>query len=221
MAQYITTNIIQRVLFVKYGSSIASSFTIEIDDRQYLISAKHVFPKIKSEDIIQIFKDGAWKNLKVEPIFCEDKEIDIVAFNLPNNKIITPKHKIDNGIGGVKYAQDAFFLGYPYGLHSDSGEINNNYPFPFIKKCIISAIEKKIIYLDGHNNRGFSGGPVVILKNDTSNDLQIIGVVNSFINDTVNKEENSGLFVASIINPIIDAIKKNKIILAKINKIQT
>lgn len=209
MAQYITINIIQRVLFVKYGKSTASSFTIEVDDKQYLISAKHVFSEIKNKDTIQIFKDGDWKNLKVEPIFCENDEIDIVAFNLPNNKIITPNHKIDSGIKGVKYAQDAFFLGYPYGLHSDSGEINNNYPFPFIKKCIISAIEKKIIYLDGHNNRGFSGGPVVVFKNDTNNDLQIIGVVNSFINDTVNKEENSGLFIASTIDPIIEAIKKN------------
>lgn len=95
-------------------------------------------------------------------------------------------------------------MSFPYGLSTDSGEINNKYPFPFVKKCIISSINKQTIYLDGHNNRGFSGGPVVVIE--TNKTMKIIGVVSGFLNDNVNVTENSGIFYANSISLIIDAI---------------
>ena len=64
------------------------------------------------------------------------------------------------------YGQDVYFLGFPYGLHGDMSALSNDLPFPFVKKGIISLFHNdgvNRIYLDGHNNPGFSGGPVVFM----------------------------------------------------------
>ena len=68
------------------------------------------------------------------------------------------------------YGQDAYFLGFPYGLKSEYEDFNNNFPVPFVKKAIVSSLDtdkdcnRQIIFLDGHNNPGFSGGPVVFTE---------------------------------------------------------
>lgn len=200
----ITTNIIQRVLFVNYQQSVGTAFTVEKNNKQYLVSAKHVFTKLTKPDVIRIFNDNVWKDLDVKPIFCEDNSIDIIAFDLGDKKI-TPTHKIELGVGGINYGQDAFFLGFPYSKFTDSGQINNKYPFPFVKKAIISAIDKGVLFLDGHNNRGFSGGPVVVVKDDRT--IKVIGVVSGFLTDDVNTTENSGIFYAYNIDPIIKELE--------------
>lgn len=200
----LTTNIIQRVLFVRYGESTGTGFTIEKNGKQYLVSAKHVFAGLTEPDDILVFNDGDWRTLHVNPIFCADNSIDIIAFDL-SGKTVTPQHPVELGMHGIAFGQDAYFLGFPYGLSTDSGEINNKYPFPFVKKCIVSSINKQLIYLDGHNNRGFSGGPVVTV--DNKNAVKIIGVVSGFLGDNMNKTENSGIFYANSISLITDAIQ--------------
>ena len=56
--------------------------------------------------------------------------------------------------------QQVWFLGYPYGIasHFQSGKVA-----PFIKRGTMSAIDAAnpdaiVIYIDGFNNPGFSGG---------------------------------------------------------------
>lgn len=65
----------------------------------------------------------------------------------------------------IFYGQDIYFLGFPYGLQSDVGELNSNLPMPLVKKGIVSSFlfenPRKVLLLDGHNNPGFSGGPVI------------------------------------------------------------
>ena len=77
-------------------------------------------------------------------------------------------------------SQDVYFLGFPYDLTNDGGTINRNFPIPLIKKGILSAIqvgEVKTLLLDGHNNPGFSGGPVVCqIVNGRSDELTAIGI---------------------------------------------
>ena len=197
------TNIIIRVLLVKYGNSTGTAFTVEKNDKQFLISAKHVFDGISEDDEIEVFANNVWKRLKVKPIFCDDEKVDLIALDF-GNKFITGVPPIEIGTRHTLLAQNAYFLGFPYGMFTDSGELNNKKPFPFIKKSIVSSINKEIIYLDGHNNRGFSGGPVTITNKD--NKTQIIGVVSSYLGDSVNKTENSGIFVAYNISLIFDKL---------------
>ena len=46
----LTTNIIQRVVFVSYNGLTGTAFTIEKNERQYLVSAKHVFFGLTKQD---------------------------------------------------------------------------------------------------------------------------------------------------------------------------
>jgi hypothetical protein len=47
---------------------------------------------------------------------------------------------------------------------------------PFIKRCGISGmdVDSRMFILDGINNGGFSGGPVIV---GTGNDLKIVAVI--------------------------------------------
>lgn len=61
-----------------------------------------------------------------------------------------------------------YFLGFPFGkLFSDVKfeKANERYSLPFVKKATWSASapagDGAVIFLDGHNNHGFSGGPIV------------------------------------------------------------
>jgi hypothetical protein len=66
---------------------------------------------------------------------------------------------------GIQYGQDVFFAGFPFGLFTGGANINDLYPVAFVKKGIMSASANEkgatTIYIDGHNNPGFSGGPIV------------------------------------------------------------
>ena len=68
---------------IKYRDSIVSGFTIEVDDRQYLLTAKHSFEGIKEGDSIQVFRDSKWYSITVKPIYCEPTQVDIIVLALP------------------------------------------------------------------------------------------------------------------------------------------
>lgn len=58
---------------------------------------------------------------------------------------------------------DVSFLGFPLG---NLGTVFLGIKFPLVKKAVVSGWVKhngiELLLLDGHNNLGFSGGPVVI-----------------------------------------------------------
>ena len=69
-------------------------------------------------------------------------------------------------------------------------KVNGLYPFPLVKKGTISAqVEEKgatVILLDGYNNRGFSGGPIVYRDiNQSKVVFYLAGVVSGFIPELV------------------------------------
>ena len=74
-----------------------------------------------------------------------------------------------------------WFLGYPYGLES---RFADNKTIPFIKRGTMSAIDASnkeaiVLYIDGFNNPGFSGGPI-LLWDFTKHVYAIIGVVKGY-----------------------------------------
>jgi hypothetical protein len=58
MAQLVTNNVLQRVFLIKYKKSIGSSFTLDVDGKQYLITAKHILKGIQTKDQIEIFHNN-------------------------------------------------------------------------------------------------------------------------------------------------------------------
>lgn len=66
---------------------------------------------------------------------------------------------------GPTLGQQVWFLGYPFGHIGLVGRFQDQL-IPFIKRGTISAINHNdpnavIVYIDGFNNPGFSGGPIL------------------------------------------------------------
>lgn len=160
----ITINIINRTYFISVNNDTGSAFTIEHKDKQYIISAKHVFESLElkngSEIMIQIFHDEIWKNLKCKAHLHDNPEIDIIV--LKTDQLLFNKFPVTIGHNDLNLARDVYFLGFPYGMFTPDldGQVNQKFPIPFIKKGIFSAFLRKYdiitYYIDAHNNTGFS-----------------------------------------------------------------
>lgn len=96
--------------------------------------------------------------------------------------------------------QEAYFLGFPYGLYSSVGKG----AVPLVKHAYVSAVvncdavvpggspDEGLLLLDGLNNPGFSGGPVVApdVYSPGPRILKVIGVVSGFRNEYINVNVN-------------------------------
>lgn len=222
----LNTNVYQRVLHIGYGSSIATCFTVDVDNKQYLVTAAHVVKGIAKKDNIQISSQGNWNKVPCELVGMAQEPVDIAVLALPEQ--ITPSHSLPATSGNLILAQDMYFLGYPYGLFTDLGSMNSGFPMPFIKKCILSSVAMRPssqidkLYLDGINNVGFSGGPVVFARNLNQTDWCVAGVIHGYQIDhrpvmlgtqqtPLAVENNSGLVIAYGIRHAIELIENNPI----------
>lgn len=193
----ITTNIISRVFHISIENDMGSSFSVEYKGEQYLVSAKHVLESIDFENgdsiTVQIYHNHEWKNLVCEAYSHENDEIDIVVLRTKQVKFGMLPVKF--GIEGIHIGQDLYFLGFPYGKYSKGNGIESisKFPIPFVKKGILSAVEfdENIfsLYIDAHNNIGFSGGPIITVN--PKGEVQIVGVNVSYLKhyNTLNYEE--------------------------------
>jgi hypothetical protein len=114
---------------------------------------------------------------------------------------------------------EVFFYGFPLG---NLGTEALGIKFPLVKKAIISGWVKNkgldVLVLDGHNNLGFSGGPVV--RYDTqSKKMNIIGVISGYVPEPINVKhkgdtllvnENSGIIVCYGMHYIEEIFSKHK-----------
>ena len=178
-----TTNILQRTFRIAHGGQEGTCFTVDVDDRQYVITAKHVVQSIGGPCVVNIFQDGTWKNLHAQLVGHGKDGIDITV--LAPAQQLSPTHPLQTTSAGITLSQDVFFLGFPYGLANEMGKANNYFPIPLVKKAIVSAMQfgdvRKLL-LDGHNNPGFSGGPVLYQSaTDRDGSMTVIGVVSGYL----------------------------------------
>ena len=191
----VTTNVFERVLEVRVNAGTdhegtATAFTVDVDGREYLITAKHVVSGLHDEDKIDVFMNDNWSPLKVKIFRCEDP-IDIAVLIPPHQMTVNfdlPFDKTD-----FIYGLDAYFLGFPYGIRSPGKGVNGPYPMAIIKRGTISGVNavdesKKavVVFLDGYNNPGFSGAPIVYRDlNQGGIVMKLIGVVSGFLPEVV------------------------------------
>jgi hypothetical protein len=192
----VTSNVYQRVLRVRVNAdtnheATATAFTIDVDGREYLITAKHVVKQLRDEDKIDILTNDGWSSLIVKIFRCDDP-IDIAVLVPPHQLTINFELSFDKG--QFFFGQDAYFLGFPYGIQNAAvNGANGPYPLAIIKKGIISGsitenANKKavVVLLDGYNNPGFSGGPIVYRDlNQSGVVMNVVGVVSGFMPEVV------------------------------------
>jgi hypothetical protein len=222
----VPSEILQRVFYIKYGNNTGTCFLVSIDSNDYLITAKHLFPTNltnKSAVDIEILRNDGWIKFKPNYLIHSNTNIDITVLDLKSND--QKDNLFDIGSKNYYLSQECFFLGFPFGLRMDDreGKMNNGFPLPFVKKAIISSFisdtsHMKQIFLDGHNNPGFSGGPVVITnyESGSKHKMRIIGVVSAYLNEEkiiktplgdFKNSENSGIVLSYEFDHVMEIIK--------------
>jgi len=227
----ITTDSITRVLKIRFRESSATAFTIEKNDVQYLVTAKHLFDNISSGSKVdlEVTREKKQYNLSCQVFFHEIKEIDIAVLKLLINSNITNRTNVDFSGNLIILGHDAYILGFPFGLLNSDIEGNFNYPTPFVKRGCISATLREndvdVIYADTVNNVGFSGGPMVTYDPKNYKNQYIIGVISGYrihVSNVFNKQnkeidfyvkENSGLTKAYSIKYVFDIIDKMQLMI--------
>jgi S1-C subfamily serine protease len=221
-ASMVSSNILQRVFTLKMGSEQGTGFTIEVDGRQYLITAKHILAASPSSTVIEIFHDKNWVKVPFQSIIVEPVDVDIAVLALPQQ--LSGVLPIQLGIKSSFLSQDVYFVGFPFGLSIDGHTLNSGFPIPLVKHGIIAAFGNgrgEPFLVDGINNPGFSGGPVI--RSEVPTNPTIIGIVSAYraaqepvYKQNVKTQElsvlaNTGLLVAFDIDYAVEAIKKNPI----------
>ena len=214
--------LIQNRLINKFGSSF---FIAENDSDNYLITAKHLFPNNKSGDTIsvEIFKDSSWTILNGKVFYHDSSIVDIAVIKIKERLKAFSPYKLKSF--EFILSDEGFFMGFPYGFKtSDKGKMNFGYPFPMIKKAIFSGVEVapgniQILYFDGMNNPGFSGGPILMPDRQETKRLQIAGVISGYFPQnnetktplgTIKYSENSGIIIAFAAEQIYEILSKVK-----------
>ena len=229
----ITPGLLQRTFHIKFGNGTGTAFVIDRNERQYLVTARHVVKCVTTGDSISVFHEREWKKIPIKVVGIGVGAPDIAVLTAPVQ--LAPAQSLEATSGGLGYGQNVHFLGFPFGWDGGAEDINLDYPLPFIKAGIVSAIKHTYatrIYIDAHGNTGFSGGPVVFAKdNDPQKELRIAGVIAEAprprLRPVVDKSgkplidedgepiahfaENQGIVVAFGINHATDLIDKNPI----------
>ena len=221
----ITSNIIQRMLHIRRADKTGSAFTLDREEKQYLVTARHVVEGIASGESIFIGLKKRWEPIEINVVGVGEDEVDVAV--LACQQQLSPTLQLEPS-NMFAYGQEAYFLGFPFGWDSGGERINNGRPLPFAKAGIISAflsedapaVQK--IYLDAHANKGFSGGPVVFSLLENQKELCVAGVVVGYPkrfqpvvddngNTVAHAQENPGLVLAISISHVVALIDANPI----------
>jgi hypothetical protein len=178
----ITSNVFQRVVLLTCGQSLGTGFAIEVDDRQYLVTARHVAARDGASGPPFLAENGVMRQVRVlgesSPA---DPSIDVTVFALAEQ--IAPALECLPSTQGLTWGQDTYFLGFPFamqGVPSVEGR-----PLPLVKHAqhsgeVVDEHGQRVIVLDGLNVHGFSGGPLVF-RPQPGAPFQIAGVIQSFM----------------------------------------
>lgn len=173
--------IFETTLKIFYGDNTGTCFIINHNSKQFLITAKHLFPNIINNTEISIKVEGASINLNLNAKLLIHKinAIDIAVLEI--EEIYFGEVLVLRNTDSFHIGQECLFLGFPlYAFLSSSTSIGN---VALVKKAIVSArlIQDDVtkILLDGHNNPGFSGGPI-ITHNGKASEQFIIGVISGY-----------------------------------------
>ncbi len=223
----ITVNVLQRVFNIKYGDITGTAFTVDVDNRQYFVTATHVVAGLADGSQIEIWHNQAWKAVPFI-LIGHHANADVTVFSI--NQLIR-SHAMEAASNGMSLGQDVYFLGFPHGLRSEAGEMNRFFPFPIVKKGCLASLPfpqgetevGRYFWVDGNNNPGFSGGPV-IFKAAGDNNFRVCGIVHGYMAALTEVEEvestnttrqvvrnNTGIMKVYDIGCAVNLIKANPI----------
>lgn len=227
----VPTQMLERTWFIKFGNEAGTAFLLDHQGRIYLVTAKHVVAGVPATGAtIQVWQSNQWTNYKtVKTLYPPSPKVDIAVFETPERALHPYSIQPEEGSkDAVTLGQRVWFLGFPFGLGTQFGN-STAMPFagriPFIKSGTMSAIDSRnpeavVLYIDGFNNPGFSGGPIIYWSFG-EHKYEILGVVEAYRQEAANVQikgknvptpilVNSGILLGYTIQPAIEAIEGNE-----------
>ena len=201
----VTSNALFRTFMIQTNFGRGTTFSIDVDNREYWMTAKHMFTGVKTgpagvfttktvqADILSQTGDGGeghdlhWTT-QTFTVIDPGKDIDILVL-VPDHLLLPYARDFNLKAGDeVPMGGDCEFLGFPYGGGWKGQFSDGKQPdtkswlwLPYIKHCTLSAQVREegllIWVLDGINNEGFSGGPVLYA---TGQDQRVFAVISGF-----------------------------------------
>lgn len=224
----ISTEVFHRVFCIRAGENVGSCFTMDVGGKQYVCTAKHVLDDWNGKSV-ELFHKGSWKCLQVNLVGYGSRNTDIAVL-APSVRLTPPNLVLRATTDGIIYGGDAYFLGFPGVVWENveetaKMEINRFFPLPFVKRATVSTLfrveDKLALFLDGHSNPGFSGGPVVCEESVRGLDRwRVVAVIAGCKIEQALTTENletgkifvhTGIVVAYGINHALDTIQENPI----------
>lgn len=151
----------------------ATAFVLDIQNKQYLVTASHVITSIDERGVVYILQDKKWKPFEVTVVGkgdANDPADDIAVMAAKVRFPVPLPLPFNPSVVNVLWGQHVYFCGFPYGFYTDV-DIAEGHPVAMTKGAILSGMhtksgtskerERGLFVLDGHNNTGFSGGPAV------------------------------------------------------------
>ena len=182
-----TTHILHKIFHIKQGDGVGTGFIIELDNREYLITARHVVPNQARG--VKIYHKETWEALPVVGIYHHPANIDVAAIAI--NRQIAPRCPTYNDSSGTSLGEDVMMVGFPSSIHHSCSDSNFGYPIPFVKTGVVSSLVTqdgiRQWYFDGHNHSGFSGSPIIANQRpsaDPNPDVKIIGIETGYSLDS-------------------------------------
>jgi S1-C subfamily serine protease len=229
----VTGNVLSRVFQIRFNAMLGTAFVLDYDGRQYFITANHVVESAGEHASVDIHgtADSDWHPLELSILHGQGHGCADVAVLIPKDKKVMTADPISFPYN-YAIGQEAYFLGFPYGLSTSFPK--QKLFVPLVKHGYISATVSctaiypdssatdNLILLDGWNNPGFSGGPVIAPDVFSANHpLKIVGIISGYRAEraSLNRDghpssseyvaENTGIIIVIPIDRAIDLIRNN------------
>ena len=166
---------LQRIFNVRSGDKTGTAFALDVDERQYLVSALHVVERAVETSQVDIHFNDQWATTKVDVVgYRSDSDIAVLALE---TRIVGPNLNIEVSGAGSAAGQEVFFLGYPLGIRSFT--VEPGFPLPVVKRGTVALFDPSplhSVFISGSANPGFSGGPVYFMGH-TSGKATLMAVI--------------------------------------------
>lgn len=170
---------LQRVFQVRSGNSLGTAFALDVDGRQYLVSALHVVEHSTSTAALDIYHLNTLKAFPVN-IVGLDFTNDVAVLAL-QERIVAANLDIDIDSAGCAAGQEVFILGYPLGIRGHT--VSPGFPIPLVKRGVAALFNPgppRSVYASVSANEGFSGGPVYFGHHQTGKATLMAIIIEEF-----------------------------------------
>lgn len=178
----IPIGLLRRVFLMRFGQGSGTCFALDHGGRQYLVTARHCVEHVAEQDTVELRLDGEWRRARVRlagHASAPGVDISVLA---PETYLVPPWGDLEFTRDGIAFGQEVHFLGFPFGIHG-AAAFMGGCPPALVKRATLSAMSEDIsdpILLDGHNNPGFSGGPVVFRSQAAPTKVRVGMVVSAY-----------------------------------------